>query len=351
MLVCGRIKNIKKTKRNVFLQVSGEFLFQIVIKYEIYNDVICEQIYNNDIISATVHLDDMNNGRFKSLLPSYIAEKISVLSHSKSNSLGLELYMHNVVLYSEAKKRVRSLLESKNYIEVVIPILTDGETSSKADSFETYYKKTSKKLYLRKTMDSFLRMYSCCDYNRVYAIGPCFRNEFITSINVSEFEMLSIFSNYLSLDEAKDLAIEIIYAILGKQLSIKKITQCDYEKLKSKNGAYLIENIKNTDNSYCEMGENDYTQEFKLKLDEITLVHGVQEISTLESYNNRIKLQGKKENYGELKKLEWALSYGAPPCVNLGISIIRTLAVYNKMKIKEFDPLSLHRLNMGHQIG
>lgn len=81
--------------------------------------------------------------------------------------------------YSMAKTHIREYLVTHGYIEVPIPILTDGEISSLAKSYETETA-SGEKLFLRKTMDTFLRMYSCMDFHKIYSIGQCFRNCFPT---------------------------------------------------------------------------------------------------------------------------------------------------------------------------
>ncbi|MBE6827112.1 MAG: hypothetical protein E7514_00685 [Ruminococcaceae bacterium] len=99
-------------------------------------------------------------------------------------------------------------------------------------------------LFLRKTMDSFLRIYSCNDYHRIYEIGPCFRNEFITSMCASEFEMLSVFSNYISIAESVTIAFELIECILGEPIHYVKTSEKEYiayidNRLKERNYQFV----------------------------------------------------------------------------------------------------------------
>ena len=348
--VSGRILNIKKTKNNVFLKMQGRNFFQIVIRMNLWILVGEGKLYTSDIITAEVELDTNNNSKYKAECPSYLAKSIFVISKSECCDIGLSVHKSDVAIYSKAKSRVRNFLEEKGYIEVNIPILTDGETSSKAASFQTVFKKTGKILFLRKTMDSFMRLFSCSDYDKIYSIGNCFRNEFVTSTNASEFEMLSIFSNYISIAETIDLADSIIRAIVGTDFAINRMSQDEYDKSQNINGFVLVDKYKHEANSYAEIGSSGYSEEFKIKYSGITVVHGVKEISSIEMYNEIIREQGKKDNYGELELLEKALKHGAPPCYNLGISIVRIISLFNNKRIRDYDPLSLYRLNFGHQI-
>lgn len=343
--IIGRVINIKKKKNNTFIMIKNTDIYQIVVKKPVWVSCECDRIRLKDIIDVYVEEDKENNCKYKPNIQSYVARIISIYDKSVVKNVWLEKYYENVVCYSEAKSRVRNYLSKHGYIEVNVPVLTDGEISSKSDSFKTSYSKTGKTLFLRKTMDSFLRMYSCNDYNRIYSIGYCFRNEYITSINSSEFEMLSIFSNYISIDDGIELAKDILQQIINKEVQFRKMRNEEYEN-RNNNGFIIVNNIPNDSNSFSEIDNNGILKEFKIKYNGITIVHGVKEISTYEKYIDKIKIQGKKENYGELEKLEYSLLKGAPPCINIGISIVRLLALYNEKKIKEYDPLSLYRLNM-----
>jgi lysyl-tRNA synthetase class II len=243
--------------------------------------------------------------------------------------------------------RIRNYLSKEGYFEVTLPVLTDGEISSKAHSYVTYPYRYKGKLFLRKTMDPFLRMLSCYDFEKVFSFGKCFRNEYITSTKQSEFEMLSIFSNYQKEEEAIKLALGIIEQIIPKsEVKVKYYDHSEYKRSREKLLIEVIKNFPNKKNSYASLKEDGTTREFKIKIKGITVVHGLMEIKNYEEYISKVKDQGKSENYGELEKLEKALQYGAPPCYNLGISITRIFMVYHNLSIKEIEPFPLSRLNM-----
>lgn len=336
----GRICKKKKTKNHIFLEVDGNAIFQLTIQIDNQSFPL---LGIGDIIEAQVVCDDKSTP-YKPKYESYLVQEIKVLSKRTETKMPIKLTRDDVKTYSLAKNRVRDYLAQKQYIEVSIPVLTTGETSSKAHSFITKHRKLDKKLYLRKTMDSFLRIYSCNDFNKIYAIGPCFRNEFITSMCSSEFEMLSVFSNYISMDEAVKLSFEIIGCILGEQIQYIKMTEKEYAELKKREQFILIDQIRSTVNSFAEIREDGFSNEYKIKYKGITIAHVIKEISSISSYKERIIIQGKKDNYGELELLENALKSGAPPCVNIGLSIIRTIAIYNGKRIKDYNPFSMHRL-------
>lgn len=342
MKICGRIINVKLKTNVLFLLIENNKITQIVIKNNI--EYFLNNLNVGDIVECFVTKDKNNNGKYKPKYASFLLKSLKIISKNKKN-YKLTLNKTNIRKYSDVKYEIRKYLHKLGYLEVTLPILTNGEVSSKSESFCTLYSKKNIKLYLRKTMDIFLRMYSCSDFNKIYCIGNCYRNEYLTSKYKPEFEMLSIFSNYLSKNNAIKLAIKIIKIITSKDIECSFIDEKSYNEITpSDNTFYVINNYANSTNSYCDVLENDKTDEFKVKYKGVTIVHGVSEICNYDEYVKKIELQGKKDDYGELQILENLIDSGAPHCYNLGISIVRLLSLYNNLKIKDYDIFSFDRL-------
>lgn len=342
MKICGRIIYVKLKTNVLFLLIENNKIIQIVIKNNI--EYFLNNLNVGDIVDCVVTKDKNNNGKYKTKYNSFLLKSLKIISKNKKN-YKLTIDKINIEKYSDVKYEIRKYLHKLGYLEVALPILTDGEVSSKSESFSTLYSKKNIKLYLRKTMDIFLRMYSCSDFNKIYCIGNCYRNEYLTSKYKPEFEMLSIFSNYLSKNNAIKLAIKIIKIITSKDIECIFIDEKSYnEIIPSDNTFYVINNYSNSINSYCSMLENDKTDEFKVKYKGVTIVHGVSEICNYDEYVKKIDFQGKKDDYGELQILDNLIDSGAPYCYNLGISIVRILSLYNNLKIKDYDVFSFDRL-------
>lgn len=347
MILYGRVVKIIKKKNIAFVTVYNYKYQQIVIKGELLTSNILNNLNHGDIISCAVDNDLDNNGKYKCNYESYILNEVRILSKNQCN-YKLPIDFDNIKQYSDIKYNIRKYLHRLGYMEVDLPILTNGEISSRAASFQTTYSKNGEKLFLRKTMDTFLRMYSCSDINKIFSIGKCFRNEYLTSKNKPEFEMLSIFTNYSKKTDAINLAIKILQIITSKNIIIKYIDDIKYKTIDPlDNIFYIILNYKNLNNSYCSINDKNETDEFKIKYKKVTIIHGVSEISNYDEYIKKIHEQGMNKDYGELKVLEKLINSGAPICYNLGISIVRILGLYNNKKIKDYDILSFDRLNVG----
>lgn len=342
MEIAGRIIKIKKTKNNIFIIINNNEEIQVVVKYNNYHKI--KNLKLGDVISCNVVSDDNNNGKYRCKTKTYLLNEVLFISPQKYNDNKIIL-KEKLKQYSDTKNRVSNYLINNGYINVNIPVLTNGETSSKAISFETEYSKTGAKLFLRKTMDSFLRIISCHDVNKIFSFGPCFRNEYANSKHMPEFEMLSIFTNYMTLEEGIDFSIKLLKIILNKDFNISFMNYNDYNKDFNK-GFILLKNFNNEIDSYASLDNDGITNEFKIKYNGITLIHGVMEICNIDEYNRKIKDQGKKNNYGELVELENSILLGAPPCFNLGINIIRTLAVCNECSQKEYNCFPFTRMNL-----
>lgn len=106
--------------------------------------------------------------------------------------------------FAEVISGLRRLLQSKMYIEIKTPVIR--KTTSKPFprvSVNGYDK------YLRDSMEISLR-YNLKYFDRIYEIGPCFRNEKNGANHLNEFTMLELYSKNETLNDLIDLSIEII---------------------------------------------------------------------------------------------------------------------------------------------
>lgn len=350
MYICGKIKHIKVKKNTIFLLLDNGEYSQIVVKKR--DKAFVSKLNIGDIVECSVVIDVDNNGRYKCKYPSYLLKEINIVSKNITN-FNLNVSIDNVTYYFDKIFQIRKYLHTKGYIEVDVPILTNGEVSSRSKSFCTTYFDNGKEevLYLRKTMDSFLRIYSCVGLNKVFAIGKCFRNESLTSYNKPEFEMLSIFTNYLSKTDAVKLSVDLVALITFKDIEVQYVEERKYKEIKPLNNIlYVITGFDNLINTYCALDKYGKSNEFKIKYKNVTIVHGIDEICDIDEYNRKIEEQKRNDDYGELKVLENLIGSGAPKCFNIGISVARIISLYNDKKISDYSVLSFDRIKKWRNI-
>jgi lysyl-tRNA synthetase, class II len=81
-------------------------------------------------------------------------------------------------LRSEIVSYIRRFLEDKGHVEVQTPILADGAGGAIARPFQTSAAEFAhRKLNLRIAPELWLKRLVVGGFDRVFEIGPCFRNE------------------------------------------------------------------------------------------------------------------------------------------------------------------------------
>lgn len=337
-MICGKIVLVKHKASVIFLEILHDYREQLVFKNELMNSLIQLTPAVGDLISVE-GVQEHYKSKWGTSLPSINVTCIHYLRKSSDNIFRKNIDISALRRRSNAENQVRNYLISLGYISVDVPILTNGETSSAACSFSTYSEGYGEDLFLRKSMDPFLRILSCAGVNRIFSIGKCFRNGFVTSKYRSEFELLSIFTNYQSQKSAIELTNEILQLIIDAKTVIFEYCEADkYETSRSAGKFCVIQNYHNTKNAYAarKNGSNDILDEFKIKYNDITVIHGVREIETIQEYRQKIDEQGKSMHYGELEVLENALLSAAPPCYNIALSIPRILNLLFECECEAF---------------
>lgn len=342
-MLCGKIAAIKRTKSTIFMEILCGRREQLVFKNQQLEAVLALSPEVDDLIEVE-GVPEQHVSRWGTSLPSTMVSGICSIRKCAVHAFGAHIDTCAIERRAMAEARVRSYLLDAGYISVDVPVLTNGETSSAAHSFCTYSEGLGEDLFLRKSMDPFLRILSCAGMDRIFSIGKCFRNGFVTSKYRSEFELLSIFTNY----QSQEAAIELIKALLLKLIDKPDLDFqcCDVADWSDKSTIadgkfYILRNFQNKKNSYAARGHEGTLDEFKVRLNGLTIAHGVREIETLEEYLQKLEEQGKKSNYGELELLDDALRSAAPPCYNVAISIPRVL---NHMFACESEPFPHQRL-------
>lgn len=347
MMRIGKVINIKKTKNNVFILIKekDDKIIQCVLRKKLLNSLENE-IFLGDVISCNVTIDLNNNSKYKCSYPSFIINYVDKISKHIEN-LNLSLNIDGIKKYSLVKTKTREYFNSLNYVEVTLPSLTDDTVSSKAKSFKTNHYYSDKKLYLRKTMDPFLRILSCCGMNRVYSIGNIYRNEHVTALRQPESEMLSVFTAYASRNEMIKICLQVLKN-LG-YLEGKKIYYVKHgdEKFNDKNVIEVIVDYPISTESNAKRDIiNNISNEFKIKYLGKTIIHGVEEICDVDDYYKILIEQEKKYSIGDLELLRNCIASGAVPCYNLGISLQRIVMLFDNLSIKDINPFPFSRFKI-----
>ncbi len=321
MKICGRVINIRKTKNYVFLIINSKDKrhIQVVIKKEEFGN-----IEKDDVISVDGILDTSNKSG-----ESYIAKKVTKVALGKKEDR-LIFNESALAIQSEIKHNVRNFLSDEKFIEIDLPVLSFSESSSSSHSFSAKLDASDDTVYLRKNLDTMLRIITAGNIDKIYSLGHCFRNEHITNKREPEFEILSIYANYYSQSDMIEFTKKLICDTFNREIQFQQIKYEEYIKLKDiklkDDFMYIVTNypINKCSNAKINHDEN-CMEEFRFISKSGTVVHGITEINTQTEYEEMCQGQNMRVFNGENSELHICLKNGTAPCSSIGISLNRLI--------------------------
>jgi len=127
-------------------------------------------------------------------------------------------------LRSKIIREIKNFLEKEGFLEVETPILQPIYGGARAKPFKTYLNALNLDLYLRISLELYLKRLLVGGFEKVYEIGRCFRNEGIDKLHNPDFTILEFywaFADYKDMMRLTERMFEhILKKIFGK-LEIK----------------------------------------------------------------------------------------------------------------------------------
>jgi lysyl-tRNA synthetase class 2 len=130
-------------------------------------------------------------------------------------------YVHLAVdptprFYAEARAKVlrtiRSYLDERGFLEVETPVLQSVAGGAMARPFVTHHSVLDMDLFLRISLELFLKRLLVGGLERVYEIGRNFRNEGLDRSHNPEFTMLEVYQAYGDYETMMDLTRDLVQA-------------------------------------------------------------------------------------------------------------------------------------------
>lgn len=135
------------------------------------------------------------------------------------------------IINNDAKERVRKraqalsylreFMNSRGFLEVQTPIFHPIPGGAAAKPFETHHNALDKDLYLRVAPELYLKRMLVGGFERIYELGPCFRNEGLSTEHNPEFTMLESYQAYATFEDAMEL-LEALLPGLAKSLGLSQ---------------------------------------------------------------------------------------------------------------------------------
>lgn len=107
-------------------------------------------------------------------------------------------------------KTIKNTLDDKGFLEVETPVLLPIYGGANASPFTTHHNSLDMMLYLRISIEPYLKRLIVGGMERVYEIGKCFRNEGMDRTHNPEFTMLELYQSYADYQDMMDLTEELI---------------------------------------------------------------------------------------------------------------------------------------------
>jgi lysyl-tRNA synthetase class 2 len=107
-------------------------------------------------------------------------------------------------------RNIKKILDSKDFFEVETPVLQPVYGGAAAAPFTSHHNALDINLYLRISLEPYLKRLIVGGFDRVYEIGKCFRNEGIDRTHNPEFTMLELYQAYGDYNDMMSLAEELI---------------------------------------------------------------------------------------------------------------------------------------------
>ncbi len=107
-------------------------------------------------------------------------------------------------------RNIKRILDSKDFFEVETPVLQPVYGGAAASPFTSHHNALDINLFLRISLEPYLKRLVIGGFDRVYEIGKCFRNEGIDRTHNPEFTMLELYQAYADYNDMMILAEELI---------------------------------------------------------------------------------------------------------------------------------------------
>jgi lysyl-tRNA synthetase, class II len=246
--IAGRIMAKRKHGKSIFADLRDEAeKMQLYFNNDILGgdrfDVIDSALDIGDIVGVTGELFKTRTGE-----PTLKVEDFTVLSKSlrplpekwhglkdvevRYRQRYLDLIANPAVretfkIRSEVIKSIRSILDSKGYLEVETPMMQPIAGGAAGKPFKTHHEALDMDLYLRIAPELYLKRLLVGGFEKVYEINKSFRNEGISVRHNPEFTMLEVYTAYSDCEGTMELTKELITETAKKVLGKEKLEYQD----------------------------------------------------------------------------------------------------------------------------
>ncbi len=133
------------------------------------------------------------------------------------------------LLRSKMLKAIRNFLDSRGFIEVETPVLTNQASGALASPFITHHNALDIDVYLRIAPETYLKRCVVGGFTHVYEVARNFRNEGISPVHLQDFTMIEGYSAYWNYQDNMRLMRDMVLHVLDQLFGSTTITIGDRE--------------------------------------------------------------------------------------------------------------------------
>ncbi|VVB74680.1 Aspartate--tRNA(Asp/Asn) ligase [Candidatus Tiddalikarchaeum anstoanum] len=248
VIIAGRLMTIRRMGKIAFshlLDDAGKI--QVVFQKDLLKDFdLLDLIETGDIISVKGHPFKTSRGELSVRVSEFklLAKALRQLPEKfhglKDDDIRLRKRYLDLIMDPEVKKffvnktrlikEIRNFMDKNGFLEVQTPILQEVYGGASAEPFTTHYNTLDCDFYLRISTELHLKRLIVGGFEKIYEIGPVFRNEGMDASHLQEipnhFEFYWAYQDYKGLMKYTE---EMIASVLKNTIGTLKIKYGDKE--------------------------------------------------------------------------------------------------------------------------
>ncbi|NLO08939.1 MAG: lysine--tRNA ligase, partial [Clostridiales bacterium] len=125
---------------------------------------------------------------------------------------------------SQIIREIRNYLDDNSFMEVETPVLVPNAGGAAARPFNTHHNALDQDIFLRISLELYLKRLIVGGLERVYEIGRVFRNEGLSVRHNPEFTLLELYQAYTDYYGMMDLVEDLFRTVAKKVLGTTTVT-------------------------------------------------------------------------------------------------------------------------------
>ena len=243
--VAGRIILMRKMGKMSFLTIGDiEGRIQVSVKIDMIGEEAYQDFKNNfdlgDFIGVEGEVFTTHTGEktIRANSIQFLGKALKPLPEKFHGLEDIEMIYRNryvdLIMNEESKvkfllrskfiRELRNYLDSKGYIEIETPILSNKASGATAKPFVTHHNALDIPLYLRIAPETYLKRAIVGGFTKVFEIARCFRNEGMDATHLQDFTMIEGYGAYLNYRDNMKFLKEMLQTIIQNIFGTLQIT-------------------------------------------------------------------------------------------------------------------------------